>query len=172
MKIIRKMLIFPILLFCNILGAQTVIPAIIAIDGTLPRQLSVTATVSGIDTLEFTYLRGAFRIENFCMNTLIELPDTAVIHLCLGYTVFHSDSKRDSQRNLYKTTYYFDISLWKYVLLSGDVLINITTFNKSKTNYYVDWSGNGVVKMIQYDKSMGNRRKALKRIKSIYDVQN
>ena len=54
------------------------------------------------------------------------------------------------------------------LLLSGNVLISVTTFDSEKTIYYVDYSGGLWVKKYEYDKRFGNRKKAFQRVHAIY----
>ena len=163
----KSLLVLFLLIFCNTLKGQVEIPGIIAIDGTLPKQLNITAITSNNDTLEFSYFRSHFSIQNYVYNKITDLPDNSVLLISINFTEFHYQTKT-KKKTPYKKTYYFNTSLSKNILFGGDILISITTFDKLKTTYYIDWQGNGIIKHIDYNKSWGNRRKAYKRILSIY----
>lgn len=163
----RLLLILSLLILSYTLKGQTIIPAIIAVDGTLPSQLEVTAITANNDTLEFSYFRSHFSIPKYVYNKISALPDSSVLQISICYTEFYHQSK-SKKALLNKTARTFSTSINKKILFGGDVLLSITTFGKCKKAYFVDWQGNGVLKKIEYDKAFGNRHKALRRILSIY----
>ncbi len=162
MKKIIKFIVLLFLCFCDIAYAQLRVPAIIAIDGTLPDQLQIEVSNSTKDSLFIMYHRGSFHIDSINEKIIQSFSDTTWLNVVIFYEEYY-------KKNMTKDTYRFDFFIRKNVFLGGDVLINITTFNKRKTKYYVDYQGNCWVRLIRYDKSiMGNYKRAMKKIKSIY----
>lgn len=154
------------LLVCMIILTHTVmaqknIPAIVVVDGMLPESVDFKCVASSGDTLSFTYFRSYFQMDNPTSLKLDNFQDTASLKTSMIYTEWYDGPP-------YKKMYEFECVLWKKVLMSGNVLISVTTFDRNKTIYYVDYSGGGWVKVYEYDKSYGNRKKAFRRVHSIY----
>ena len=77
----RLLLILSLLILSYTLKGQTIIPAIIAVDGTLPSQLEVTAITANNDTLEFSYFRSHFSISKYVYNKISALPSSDGIYV-------------------------------------------------------------------------------------------
>lgn len=150
-----------VVMFANIVLAQKVVPAIVVVDGTLPESIGFTCVTSSGDTLSFSYFRSHLQIEGLTYQKLQNFPDTAALNITMIYTEWYEGPP-------HKKTYEFKCDMWKEVLLSGNVLISVTTFDREKTIYYVDYSGGLWVKKYEYDKRFGNRKKAFQRVHAIY----
>ena len=157
----KTCLFFVLLVLSNLMLAQKNVPAIVVVDGTLPESIGFTCVTRPGDTLSFPYFRSHFKIDDLIYEELQTLPDTATLYITMAYTEWYEGPPK-------KKTYEFKSIMWKEVLMSGNVLINITTFNNEKTVYYVDYSGGLWVKVYEYDKRFGNRKKAFQRIHAIY----
>ena len=158
----KKIITFVVVaLFANSILAQKIVPAIVVVDGMLPVSVGFTCVTRSGDTLSFTYFRSHFQIDGLTYKELQGLPDTAGLYITMLYTEWYEGPP-------YKKMYEFKFSLWKEILMSGNVLISITTFNDEKNIYYVDYSGGLWVKKYEYDKRFGNRKKAFQRVHPIY----
>lgn len=158
----KKTFLFLVVLFLtNLTLAQKIVPAIVVVDGMLPESVGFTCVSRLGDTLSFSYFRSHFRIDNLTYEELQNLPDSTTLYLTMVYTEWYEGPPQ-------KKMYEFKCVLWKGVLMSGNVLISITTFNREKTVYYVDYSGGLWVKVYEYDKRFGNRKKAFQRVHAIY----
>lgn len=158
----KKTFLFLVLLaLTNLILAQKILPAIVVVDGMLPESVGFTCVTRTGDTLSFPYFRSHFKIDNRIYEDLQKLQDTATLYITMVYTEWYEGPPQ-------KKTYEFKSVMWKEVLTSGNVLINITTFNREKNIYYVDYSGGSWVKVYKYDKQFGNRKKAFKRVHAIY----
>lgn len=158
----KKIIIFiVVVLFANSVLAQKIVPAIVVVDGMLPESIGFTCVTRSGDTLSFPYFRSHFRIDGLTYKELQNLPDTASLYITMIYTEWYEGAP-------YKKMYEFKFAMWKEILMSGNVLISITTFNNEKTIYYVDYSGGLWVKRYEYDKRFGNRKKAFQRVHAIY----
>ncbi len=150
-----------VVVFANMVLAQKIVPAIVVIDGMLPESIGFTCVTSSSDTLSFSYFRSHFQIDGLTYQKLQILSDTAALNITMTYTEWYEESPQ-------KKMYEFKCAMWKQVLMSGNVLINITTFDSKKTIYYVDYSGGSWTKVYEYDKKYGNRKKAFQRVHAIY----
>jgi len=131
----KKIIIFVVVvLFAHSVLAQKIVPAIVVVDGMLPVSVGFTCVTRSGDTLSFPYFRSHFQFDGLTYKELQGLPDTASLYITMLYTEWYDEPP-------YKKMYEFKFALWKEILLSGDVLISITTFNDEKTIYYVDYSG-------------------------------
>lgn len=158
----RKIILFVFVsVFAHTVIAQKIVPAIVVVDGMLPESVGFKCITSSDDTLSFTYMRSHFQMDDQTFHKLDNLPDTASLKLIMTYIEWYEGPPT-------KKTYEFRCSLWKSVLMCGDVLINVTTFDRKKSIYYVDYSGGSWVKVYEYDKRFGNRKKAFQRIHAIY----
>jgi len=159
---VKKLSLFVlVVIFANMVLAQKIVPAIVVVDGMLPESVGFTCVTRSGDTLSFPYFRSHFRIDNLTYEELQILPDTATLYITMVYTEWYEGPPQ-------KKMYEFKSVMWKGVLMSGNVLISITTFNDEKTIYYVDYSGGLWVKTYEYDKRFGNRKKAFQRVHAIY----
>ena len=156
-----KCLFLVLIALSNFVLAQKIVPAIVVVDGMLPESVGFKCLSSAGDTFSFTYFRSHFEMENLIYEKLQKLPDTATLYITMVYAEWY-------ERPVQKKIYEFNCDMWKEVLMSGNVLISITTFDREKTIYYVDYSGGLWVKKYEYDKRFGNRKKAFQRVHAIY----
>ncbi len=162
----KKIITFVVVaLFANSILAQKIVPAIVVVDGMLPVSVDFTCVTRSGDTLSFPYFRSHFQIDDLTYEELKGLPDTASLYITILYSEWYEGPP-------YKKMCEFKFALWKEILMSGNVLISITTFNDEKTIYYVDYSGGRWVKKYEYDKRFGNRKKAFRRVHAIYPKCN
>lgn len=140
--------------------AQESKSAIIVIDRTLPRWIGIECISEANDTIKLYYNFSEIMIDSLNQQKMSLLAADEVLKVNFYYKEFNEDMgfKR----------FCFTTSMRKKVFWSNGLLISITTFNRSKSIYYVDYAGNGWRKAFKLDKSFGNPRRALKKIKSIY----
>ena len=150
-----------VVIFANMVLAQKIVPAIVVVDGMLPESIDFTCVTRSGDTMSFQYFRSHFRIDGLTYEELQNLPDTAGLNITMMYIEWYEGPP-------HKKKYVFKCDMRKEVLMSGNVLINVTTFDREKTLYYVDYSGGLWVKKYEYDKRFGNRKKAFQRVHAIY----
>lgn len=157
----QTFLLLVMMVLTNWVVAQKIIPAIVVVDGMLPKSIGFTCVTRPGDTLSFPYFRSHFQIDSPIYEKLLNISDTASLYIKMTYTEWYEGPP-------YKKTYEFQCAMRKEILMSGNVLISITTFDNKKTCYYVDYSGGLWVKKYEYDKSYGNRKKAFQRVHAIY----
>lgn len=158
----KKKLLFIITIgIANLAMAQNIVPAIFVVDGVLPKSAGFECITDTYDTLSFTYFRSHFQMNGYTYQKLESLSDTVSLKIIITYTEWYDGPPT-------KKMYEFECSMWKKVLMSGNILISVTTFDSDKTVYYVDYSGGGFVKVYEYDKRYGNRRKAFQKVHALY----
>lgn len=111
------------------------------------------------DSIDCSYSYCHLMISNEDYNKLQLLNDTTNINFNIIYF--------EKNKKLGTTSYIFNDDIWLRYLRKMSI-VNISTFNKKKSIYYIDIIGDGYVTAYGYDKKFGSRKNFNNKIYSIF----